>query len=124
MKNHGTIDAPISRKSESIIERCIDENGQRAVTHYDVVKKKDNLSIVHFVLETGRTHQIRVHSRYIGHPIIGDTLYNKPSSLISRQVLHAYKVSFIHPISNKKIEIIAPLPEDMKKVIDKYEQSD
>lgn len=66
----GTINAPISRRSGSIIERCVDKDGQMSITHYDVIKTFDNMSLVHFILETGRTHQIRVHSKYIGHPIV------------------------------------------------------
>ena len=68
-------------------------------------------------LKRGRTHQIRVHSKYIGNPILGDTLYGIPSPFISRQALHAYKVSFIHPITKEKIEIIAPLPKDMESIL-------
>lgn len=68
-------------------------------------------------LKLGRTHQIRVHSKYIGHPIFGDTLYGTPSPLISRQALHAYKVSFIHPITKEKIIISAPLPKDMENIL-------
>lgn len=66
----GVIEAPIKRKDGSIIERCVSSDGQRSITHYNVIKSFDNMSLVHFVLETGRTHQIRVHSKYIGHPII------------------------------------------------------
>ncbi len=113
----GTICVPIARKHDSIIERCVDfENGDTAITHYDVLDRKlvDNVFLVHFVLETGRTHQIRVHSAYIGHPIVGDTLYGMSSELINRQALHAYKVSFIHPITKEKLEFEAELPEDMR----------
>lgn len=113
----GVIDAPIARKDGSIIERCVCESGQRSITHYNVIKSFDNMSLVHFVLETGRTHQIRVHSKYIGHPILGDTLYGNGSNLINRQALHAYKVSFIHPISKKKMIIEADIPEDIKKLL-------
>lgn len=115
----GTIAAPISRKAGSIIERCIDENGAKAISHYEVIdiNEKNNLSLVKFVLETGRTHQIRLHSKYIGHPIIGDTLYNYESQLISRQALHCHKISFIHPVTKKQIELISPITEDMKKAI-------
>ena len=113
----GTIDAPIARKQGSIIERCIDLNGAKSVTHYEVLDTKNDLSIVKFVLETGRTHQIRLHSKYIGNPILGDSLYGKKSNLISRQALHAYKISFIHPISKEKMNIEIELPEDMKKLI-------
>lgn len=70
-------------------------------------------------LKHGRTHQIRVHSKYIGHPILGDTLYGEESNLIDRQALHAYKVNFIHPISKEEVIIESPIPNDMKKVIEK-----
>ena len=113
----GTINASITRKDSSIIERCISENGAKAVSHYEVINSKNNLSLVKFVLETGRTHQIRLHSKHIGHPIIGDTLYGKKSNLISRQALHCHKISFIHPITKNKIEFVAPMPEDIKKAI-------
>lgn len=116
-RNSDTISAPIARKEDSIIERCVNfETGDIAITHYDLIKTIDNkYSLVHFVLETGRTHQIRVHSAYIGHPILGDTLYGSSSNLINRQALHAQKVSFIHPITKKSIILEAPLPEDMRK---------
>ncbi len=118
-KKDGTINAPISRKDGSIIERCIDKNGSDAISHYEVINinPKSNLSLVKFVLETGRTHQIRLHSKYIGHPIIGDTLYGHESQLIDRQALHCHKISFIHPITKKHIELISPIPKDMKKAI-------
>lgn len=109
-----TISAPIARKDNSIIERCVDFiNGENAITHYNVIKTSTCFSLVHFVLETGRTHQIRVHSAYIGHPIIGDTLYGSSSELINRQALHAYKITFTHPITKEKIILEADLPKDM-----------
>ena len=112
----GTISAPIARKDNSIIERCVDfKNGEIAITHYDLIKNINNsLSLVHFVLETGRTHQIRVHSAYIGNPIVGDTLYGNSSELIDRQALHAYKITFIHPINKENIILETDLPKDMK----------
>ena len=110
----GTINAAITRKDGSIIERCIAENGAKAISHYEVIDSKNNLSLVRFVLETGRTHQIRLHSKHICHPIIGDTLYGKESNLISRQALHCHKISFIHPITKERMKLEAPVPEDMK----------
>lgn len=116
-KKYGTISAPISRKENSIIERQVSLDGQESITHYKVLKEYSNYSLVHFILETGRTHQIRVHCNYIGHPILGDSLYGTSSNLIGRQALHAYKVTFIHPITNKKMEIMSELPTDIKKLI-------
>ena len=113
-----TIDKPIARKNGSIIERCIDKNGDRAITHYKVLKEFDNMSLVEFKLETGRTHQIRVHTASIGHPIIGDTLYGTNSLLIDRQALHSYKIRFIHPISREYVEFVCDVPEDIVNLYD------
>lgn len=116
-RQSGTINVPISRKEGSIIERKVSENGDIAITHFEKIKDFGNCSEMKFILETGRTHQIRVHCQYVGHPILGDTLYGKESKLINRQALHAYKVNFIHPITKEKLEIIAPLPYDIKKAL-------
>ena len=102
----GTINAPIDREPNSIIERCVNPDGKTAVTHYEVLKSFDNYSLVKCILETGRTHQIRVHLAYIGHPLLGDSLYGHPSDIINRQALHSYKISFLHPISNKEVNFI------------------
>ncbi len=102
----GTINASIDRKPNSIIERCVNPDGKTAVTHYEVLKSFDNYSLVKCMLETGRTHQIRVHLAYIGHPLLGDSLYGHPSDIINRQALHSYKISFLHPISNKEVNFI------------------
>ncbi|MBR2704589.1 MAG: RluA family pseudouridine synthase [Clostridia bacterium] len=114
----GTINLPIARKPGSIIERYIDESGDQAITHYEVLKELNNVSVVKCTLETGRTHQIRVHLSYLGHPILGDTLYGKKKDIISRQLLHAYKLEFIHPISKEYVSYVAPIPEDFKQFID------
>ena len=113
----GTLNFPIARKEGSIIERTVSSDGDSAITHYDVVKEFNNLSLVHIVLETGRTHQIRVHFSHIGHPILGDTLYGSPSELINRQALHSYKLTFIHPVTKKVLSLEAPLPNDIKNII-------
>lgn len=111
----GTIDAPIGRKEGSTIERMIDfENGERAVTHYRVLEQKENIALLVLKLETGRTHQIRVHMASIGHPLIGDFLYNPGNKGMTRQALHAWKLSFTHPITKMKLELEAPIPDDMK----------
>ena len=116
-KTVGTINAPISRKEGSIIERCVNENGDIAITHYKVLNTKSSYAVVECILETGRTHQIRVHFSHIGHPLLGDTLYGTDSCLINRQALHAYKVEFIHPITKKKFELTASIPDDIQKLI-------
>ena len=115
----GTIDAPIARKEGSIIERCVAENGDHAVTRYELLSynKENDYSVVKCVLETGRTHQIRVHMSYIGHPLLGDTLYGNESKLINRQALHAYKLSFIHPVSQEKVLYKAEPPKDIYGLI-------
>lgn len=112
----GTINAPIARKEGSIIERCVSETGDIAITHYKVLKRKTDFDIVECILETGRTHQIRVHFAYLGHSLLSDTLYGTSSSLINRQALHAYKVEFTHPLSKKKVKYIATVPEDLNKL--------
>lgn len=115
----GTITLPIARKENSIIERCISENGQEAITHYEVLKTSNDLSLVHCTLQTGRTHQIRVHMSAIGHPLVGDTLYGSDfSDSIARQALHSYKISFIHPISHQIVSFTSELPDDIKSSIE------
>ena len=117
----GTINFPIARKENSIIERCVDSLGDIAITHYKVLKefniKNTICSELLINLETGRTHQIRVHLAHLGHPIIGDSLYGNESSLINRQALHAYEVQFIHPITKDKIKIISELPKDIQNLL-------
>ena len=116
-KKEQIINAPVARKEGSIIERCVASNGDYAITEIKLIKKYENYSLIKCILKTGRTHQIRVHLSYIGHFILGDDLYGQKSELINRQALHAYKVSFIHPIYKNKIEIVAELPKDMKNII-------
>lgn len=112
----GTINLPIARKENSIIERCIDKTGQTSITHYEVLKEFNNYSLVKCILETGRTHQIRVHMSAIVHPLIGDSLYGSISDLISRQALHCYKLDFIHPILNNCMSFCGELPFDFKNL--------
>ena len=114
-ESFGTIDAPIGRKEASTIERIVDyENGERAVTHYKKIAYKNGFSLLSLKLETGRTHQIRVHMKSIGHPLIGDFLYHPSSTEMNRQALHSYRLTFEHPITGKPMCFTAPLPEDMR----------
>lgn len=114
----GTITAPLGRKDGSIIERTVDfEKGESAVTHYKVLDEKNGYSLVSLILETGRTHQIRIHMKYLGYPLIGDYLYNPDMERIQRQALHAWKLTFRHPITGETLAFTAPLPEDMAAVL-------
>ena len=113
----GTINLPISRKENSIIERCVSEDGQTSITNYKVLKEFNTYSLVKCSLETGRTHQIRVHMSAIGHPLIGDSLYGNASNLISRQALHCYRLCFLHPILKNNLEFDSNLPDDFKSLI-------
>lgn len=119
LEGSGIIDAPIARKAESIIEREININGEKAVTHYNILATsiKHNFSVIQCKLETGKTHQIRLHMKHIGYPLLGDSLYGVPSSFINRQALHSYKIEFIHPISLENITCIAPLPNDIENCV-------
>ena len=110
----GTIEKPIGRVPRSTIERCIDElHGEYALTHYKILKSGTDFSYLSLILGTGRTHQIRVHMASIGHPLLGDSLYNKnPGTKIKRQALHSYRLSFPHPITGQNLVFTAPIPSD------------
>jgi 23S rRNA pseudouridine1911/1915/1917 synthase len=117
----GSIDLPIGTSPTSIIERVIDyENGKEALTHYETISRLPEASVLKLSLETGRTHQIRLHLASIGHPIIGDTLYGKndDTSWICRQALHAKEIEIFHPSRYEWIKCSIPLAEDMKKLIE------
>lgn len=123
-EKEGTIDAPIYRPEgdEFGIQRIIDERGQRSITHYKVVERFKDGDLVECLLETGRTHQIRVHLSHLGHPIYGDTLYgngNEEMELIPRQALHAYGLDFKSPRTKEILSLRAELPDDMKELIKK-----
>ena len=115
-KKSGTINLPIARKENSIIERCIDKNGQTAITDYKVLAEYADFSTVECHLQTGRTHQIRVHMSAIGHPLLGDTLYGNSSNLINRHALHSCKISFVHPITKQVMSFSCNLPDDMNSL--------
>ena len=123
-QKEGIINLPISRKLGSIIEREVNfEEGQEAITLYKVISEMDNLSLVKFELKTGRTHQIRVHSKYMNCPLLGDSLYNKKSTIINRQALHAQKIEFIHPITKNRISFEAKPPKDILNIFNNYSLS-
>ena len=116
--SEGTIQAPLGRKEGTIIERTVDwEHGEDAVTHYRVVKEANGHSLVSLRLETGRTHQIRIHMKYLGYPLIGDYLYNPDMEYMTRQALHSHHMEFTHPITGEHMSFTAPLPEDMARVM-------
>ena len=116
--SEGTIQAPLGRKEGTIIERTVDwEHGEDAVTHYKVVKGANGHSLVSLRLETGRTHQIRIHMKYLGYPLIGDYLYNPDMEYMTRQALHSHHMEFTHPITGEHMSFTAPLPEDMARVM-------
>lgn len=109
----GTIDAAIARKEGSTIERIISDDGQKAITNYIVIDNKKKHALVRLCLQTGRTHQIRVHMKHIGHPLVGDYIYNPDNTKLNRQALHCSKLAFTHPISGKALEFTSNLPDDM-----------
>lgn len=115
----GTIDLPIGRPTDETIKRAVLENGQRSITHYKVKESYKEGTLVELVLETGRTHQIRVHLSYVGCPIYGEQLYSdfNDEELISRQALHAYGLTLPHPRSGEILNFESALPEDMTKLI-------
>ena len=116
--SEGTIQAPLGRKGGTIIERTVDwEHGEDAVTHYKVVKEANGHSLVSLRLETGRPHQIRIHMKYLGYPLIGDYLYNPDMEYMTRQALHSHHMEFTHPITGEHMSFTAPLPEDMARVM-------
>lgn len=117
VRGSGTIDLPIERLGESIIKRCVSAGGERAVTHYEAVSTKNNTTLLKINLETGRTHQIRVHFSHLGHPLLGDTLYGGDERYISRQALHCRDIYFVHPVTGKPMHLSSPFPADFIKLV-------
>lgn len=113
----GIIDVPIAREKDSIIKRTVRQDGQRAVTHYKAIKSGKKYSLIEIKLETGRTHQIRVHFAYIGHPLAGDDLYGGSTEDICCQALHCGLLCFREPLTGKEITVTSPLRDDIQKLI-------
>lgn len=120
VERDGTVDAPIRRADGSVINRIVAPDGQRAVTHYRVVKRYGEYTLLEMELETGRTHQIRVHMAYIGHPLVGDWLYGtEDHNIAKRQMLHSCYLCFTHPITGQIMEFKDEMAEDMRAFIEK-----
>lgn len=113
----GSIEEPIGRKDTSIIEREVRRNGQYALTHYRVIQQFPSFTWLELQLATGRTHQIRVHLSYIGHPLLGDDLYGGSMEKMNRQALHCKQLVFKHPFSNETLQFSSELPDDMKRLL-------
>lgn len=122
LKESGTVDAPIAREDDTLIKRRVSKEGQRAITNYKVLKRLNGASLIELRLDTGRTHQIRVHMSYIGHPLVGDYLYNERyyDKENVRPLLHSKSLSFIHPITGEDLYIECELPKDFKERMDEY----
>ncbi len=117
--DYGTIDAPIGRDPNDRQKMCVTaKNSKKAVTHFKVMERFKNYTLVECSLETGRTHQIRVHMQYIKHPVVGDPKYSYRKTMnCNGQLLHAHELEFIHPRSNQKVVVKAPLPDDFEKIL-------
>lgn len=118
-KLSGTVDAPIGRREGSVLERQVRPDGKQAITHYEALGGCQGRSLLRVEPETGRTHQIRVHMAWLGHPLTGDFLYGTEAhQLIPRAALHACTLSFPHPITGQTLTFHAPLPKDMQRLME------
>lgn len=117
-EGEGTIDTPIYRPDPILTVRTVDERGERAITHWKALKNDDENTLLRVKLETGRTHQIRVHFASLGTPLVGDTMYGTPDERICHQALHCCECRFIHPVKNEEMHFFCDMPDDMKKIIE------
>ena len=122
-ENTATIDMPIARSTKDRKKMAVDKNGKEAITHYKVVQRYDKYTLLEIKIDTGRTHQIRVHMAYIGHPVVGDLQYSngKNEFGIEGQMLHSKYLEFDHPITGKRLKLEAPLPEYFEQVLNELE---
>lgn len=120
-EEEGTVDKPLGRNPKNRLKMAVIEGGRTAITHYKVINRYTNFTLVKCILETGRTHQIRVHMAFINHPLVGDPVYGfaKQKIKVKGQMLHAKKLGFIHPSTGKYIEFESELPEYFKEIIEK-----
>ncbi len=119
-EDEGKIDAPIERSKKDRKKMAVSDTGRRAVTHYKVLERYGDYTFVEFKLDTGRTHQIRVHAKYICHPVVGDTVYGKKDNFgLNGQLLHAYKLELEHPKTHERMTFTADLPDYFEKVLEK-----
>ena len=115
----GVIDAPIGRADGSIVRRCVREDGLVSRTEYEVLQTTERFTLLRCRLETGRTHQIRVHMAYLGHPLAGDWLYGtEDKNLIARPALHSYELWFTQPVTGQELHFTAPIPQDMQRLLE------
>ena len=124
-ENEATINMPIARSNKDRKKMAVDKKGKVAITHFKVIKRFEKYTYLEVTIETGRTHQIRVHMAEIGHPVVGDYTYSngKNEFNVEGQMLHAKSLDFIHPITGKKIHLEAPLPEYFKEILNKLEMN-
>ena len=118
-QSEGRVNAPIRREFPEEMRRIVSPDGQRAITNYRVLAVQDGYSLVDFVLETGRTHQIRVHMAHLGCPVLGDSMYGRKSEMIARQALHCRYIAFTQPVSRQPVGVSCTMPEDMQEVCTK-----
>ncbi len=123
-ENEATIDMPIARSKKDRKKMAVDKDGKKAVTHFKVLKRYNDCTLLEVIIETGRTHQIRVHLAEIGYPIIGDYTYSNGKNRfnVEGQMLHAYKIKFKHPTTDKEVEYTAELPKYFKDILEKLDK--
>lgn len=125
-ENNATIDMPIGRSDKDRKKMAVTRKGKNAITHFTVLKRYKNYTYIELIIETGRTHQIRVHMAEIGHPVVGDAVYSngKNPFNVEGQMLHAKKIEFNHPVTKKRISFEAKLPEYFKDVLEKLDKEE